>query len=92
MEGGSSGGRQTAAEWMVAFGESFVMLAAAGLPDVHPDAVSEREEDARSAEASGDLRPRRGGAECREQGTAGNVVAAGSGEDRSENVKRTPEW
>lgn len=42
-----SPGARTAVEWMGAFGEGFAMLAAAGSPDVHPHAVSPKEERAR---------------------------------------------
>ncbi len=38
------GGVRAALNWMGAFGEGFAMLAAAGSPDVHPHAVSGREE------------------------------------------------
>ena len=38
---------QTALTWTGAFGEGFAMLAAAGGPDIHPHAVSDKEERAR---------------------------------------------
>lgn len=44
---GLSPDARTAVEWMGAFGEGFAMLAAAGSPDVHPHAVSPKEERAR---------------------------------------------
>ena len=37
-------GVRAAVEWMSAFGEGFAMLAAAGSPDAHPHATSNREE------------------------------------------------
>jgi hypothetical protein len=38
---------QTALKWIGGFGEGFAMLAAAGGPDIHPHAVSDKEERAR---------------------------------------------